>query len=86
MTLLLLHPSEKRNDKWLPYLLAFNSCHAYMVNPKKIFLKNFREKEPPVVFHKENWSKILDAILGMKTIYCRKHNIKLVNPKKLSGK
>ena len=84
-TFLLLHPSEKEDDKGLPDILAFKSCTAYMRNLKTMFIDKFREKEPTIVFHKYHWSKSLGAILGMKNIYCRKHNIKLVNPKQQAG-
>ena len=84
-TALLLHPSEKEDYKGLPDILSFKSCTSYMGNLKKMFIDEFREKEPPIVFHKDHWSKILGAILSMKTIYCRKHNIRLVNPKKRAG-
>ena len=40
----------------------------------------------PIVFYNYHWSKILSAILGMKTIYCKKHNIRLVNPKQRAGR
>ena len=73
------------NDKGLPDILASKSYQAYMGNTSTIFINKFREKEPPIVFHKEHWSKILGAILVMKTIYWRKHNIKLVNPKQQEG-
>ena len=63
----------------------FKSCQAYMVNIKTMFIDKFREKEPPIVFHKEHCSKILGEILGMKTIYCSNHNIKLVIPKQRAG-
>ena len=82
---MLLHPSEEVNDKVLPYILVFKSCQAYMVNIETMFINKFHEKEPPVVFHKEHWSKILGAILGMKTIYRRKHNIKIINTKQQAG-
>ena len=72
---------EKENGKGLPDILAFKSCQANMRNLKTLFINKFFEKEPPMVFHKEHWSKILDGILSMKTVYCRKHNIRLVDPK-----
>ena len=81
----LLHPSEKEDDKGLPNILAFKSCAVYMGNLKTMFIDKFREKEPPIVFFKDHWSKILGEILGMKTIYCRKHNNRLVNTKQRSG-
>ena len=81
-----LHPSYKVNGKVLPDILAFKSFQAFMVNLKTVFINKFREKEPPVVFHKEHWSKIIGAILGMKTTYCRTYNTKLVNPKQQAGK
>ena len=64
---LLLHPPEKEEDKGLPDLLAFKSCKDYMGNLKIIFMKKLREKEPPIVFHKDHRSKFLGAILDMKT-------------------
>ena len=82
---LLLHPPEKEDDKWLPDLLAFKYCTAYMGNLKTMFMDKFREKKPPIVFHRDHWSRILSAIFGMKTIYCTKHNIGIVNPKQRSG-
>ena len=48
-------------------------------------MDKFREKAPPIVFYKDHWSEILSAILVMNTIYCRKHNIRLVDSKKRSG-
>ena len=68
-TFLLLHPPEKGNDKGIPDLLEFKSCQVNMGNLKTMVINKFREKEPPIVFHKEHWSKILGKILGMKTIY-----------------
>ena len=65
---LLLNPSEREDDTELPGLLVFKSCTSYMVNLKTMFIDKFREKEPPIFFHKDHWSKILRAILGMKTI------------------
>ena len=82
---LLLHPSENEDPKELPDLLAYKSCTAYTGNLKIMFMDKFRENTPPLVFHRDNWSRILSAILNMKTIYCRKHNIRLVNPKKRAG-
>ena len=38
---LLLHPSEKVNDKGLPDLLAFKSCQSYMGNLKTMFIDKF---------------------------------------------
>ena len=82
----LLHTLERRNGKGLYDLLDFKPCESYMGNLNTLFTNKFREKEPPIVFHKEHWSKILGSILGMKTDYCRNHNIKLVNTKQRSGK
>ena len=82
---LLLHPSENEDPKELPDLLAFKSCTAYMGNLKIMFMDKFRENKPPLVFHREIWSRILSAILNMKTIYYRKHNIRLVNTKQRAG-
>ena len=84
-TYLLLHAPENEYHKGLPDLLAFKSCTAYMGNLKTMFMDKFRENKPPKVFHRDHWSRILSAILNMKTIYCRKHNIRLVNTKKRSG-
>ena len=53
---------------------------------KTMLTKKFREKESPIVFRKEYWSKIKGAILGMKPDYFRKHNTKLVNIKQQAGK
>ena len=80
-TVLLLHPSEKEDDKGLPDLLVFNSFTAYMEDLKTMFIDKFHEKEPSIFFHKGHWSKILSAILGMKTIYCRNNNIKIFDTK-----
>ena len=82
---LLLHPSKNEDPKELPDLLAFKSCTAYMGNLKIIFMEKFRENKPPLVFHRDNWSRILSANLNMKTIYCRKQNTRLVNPKQRAG-
>ena len=82
---LLLHPSENEYPKELPDILAFKSCTAYMGNLKIMFMDKFRENKPPMVFHRDHWSRILSEILSMKTIYCRKHNIRLVNPKQQAG-
>ena len=82
---LLLHTSEKGNGKGLPFLLAFKSCQYYMGNLNTMFINKFHEKEPPIVFHKEHWSKTLGVILGMKTVYWGKQNIKLVNPNQQAG-
>ena len=60
--LLLLHLPEKEDDKWLPDLLTFKSCTSHMGNLKTMFIDKFREKEPPIVFHKDHWSKSLGAI------------------------
>ena len=57
-----------------------------MGNLKTLFINKFREKELPIVSHKENWSKILGAILGMKNVYYRNQNINLVNSKQRAGK
>ena len=65
-TFLLLNSPEKEDDKGLPDLLAFNSCTVYMGNLRTMFMDKFRKKEPPIVFHKDHWSKILGAILGIK--------------------
>ena len=53
---LLLHTPLNEDQKGLPYLLAFKSCTAYMSNLKTMFMDKFREKEPPIVFHKDHWS------------------------------
>ena len=82
---LLLHPPENEDHKGLPDLLAFNSCTAYMGNLKTMFMDKFQEKEPNIFFHRDYWGKILSAILGMKNINCRKHNIRHVNPKQRAG-
>ena len=84
-TNLLLHPLENQYDKGLPDLLAFKYCTAYMGILKTMFMDKFREKKLPIVFHRDHCSRILSAILGMKNIYCRKHNIRLVNPKQRAG-
>ena len=81
----LLHPSENKDPQELPNLLAYKTCTSYMGILKIMFMDKFRENTPPLVFHRENWSRILSAILSMKTIYCRKHNIRLVNPKQRAG-
>ena len=81
----LLHPSEIEDPEELPDLLEYKYCTAYMVNLKRMFMDKFRENSPPLVFHSDNWSRILSAILSMKTMYCRKHNIRLVNPKQRAG-
>ena len=81
----LLHPSENEDPKELPDLLAYKYCTAYMGNLKIMFMDKFRENTQPLVFQRENWSRILTAILSMKTMYCRKHNIRLVNPKQRAG-
>ena len=81
----LLHPSENEDPKELPDLLAYKSCTAYMGNLKIMFMDKFRENTQPLVFHRENCSRILSAILGMKTIYCRKNKTRLVNPKQRAG-
>ena len=82
---LLMHPPENEDDKGLPDILALNSCTAYMENLKIMLIDKFRENEPPIVFHRDHWSRILNAILAMKTIYCRKNNIRLVNTKQRAG-
>ena len=64
-TFLLLHLPEKEDDKGLLDLLAFMSCTAYVGNLKTMFIDKLREKLTPIFFHKEHWSKILGAILGM---------------------
>ena len=81
----LLHPSENEDPKELPDLLAYKSYTAYMGNLKIMFMDKFRENTQPLVFQRESWSRSLTAILSMKTMYCRKHNIRLVNPKQQAG-
>ena len=78
---LLLHPSENEDPKELSDILAFKFCTSYMGKLKTMFIDKFRENQPPKVFYRDHWSRILSAILNMKTIYCRMHNIRLVNPK-----
>ena len=82
----MLQPPEEVNGKVLPNILPFNLCQSYMGNLKTMFINKFREKEPTIVFCKEHRSKILGTILGMKTVYRMKRNIKLVNPNQRSGK
>ena len=53
-----------------------------MINLKTMFTNNFLEKDPLVVLQKEHWSKILSAVRAMTIEYCRKNNIKLIDPKK----
>ena len=84
--LFLLHTSEKGDSKGLHYLLAFKSFQSYMGNLETMFINKFRKKEPPIFFHKKNWGKIPGAILGMKTVYYRKNNIKPSNKKQQAGK
>ena len=81
----LLNTSENEDTKELPDLLAFKSCTAYMGNLKITFMEKFLENKPPLVFYRDHWSRILSAILNMKTIYCEKHNIRIVNPKQRAG-
>ena len=81
----LLHPSENEDPKELPDLLAYKTCIAYMGNLKIMFMDKFRENTQPLVFQREHWSRILAAILSMKTEYRGKHNIRLVNPKQRAG-
>ena len=81
----LLHPSENEDPKELPDLLSYKTCTAYMGNLKITFMDKFRENTQPLVFKREHWSRILSTILSMKTEYCRKHNIRLVNPKQRAG-
>ena len=57
-----------------------------MGNLNTIFTKKIRERDTPVVFHKEHWSKILAAACAMKTEYGRKNNIKFINTKQWAGK
>ena len=80
-----LHPSETEDPKELPDLLEYKTCTAYMGNLKIMFMEKFRENKKPLVFQREHCSRILAAILSMKTEYCRKHNIRLVNPKQRAG-
>ena len=63
---LLLYPTENEDPKELPDLLAYKPCTAYMGHLKIMFMDKFRENTPPLVFHRENWSRILSAILSMK--------------------
>ena len=68
------------------YLISSRSSpvhHIWAI--KKMFMDKSRENKPPTVFHSDHCSRIRSAILGMKTIYCRKHNIRLVNPKQRAG-
>ena len=82
----MLHPSEKGNGKDLPNVLDFNSCTSYIGNLKAMFTNKLGERNPPIIFHKEPWSKILGAIMDMKTYYFRKHGIKIINPKQQANK
>ena len=84
-TYFLLHQSENEDPKELPDLLAYKTCTAYMGNLKIMFMDKLRENTQPLVFQREHWSRILAAILSIKTEYCRKHKIRLVNPKQRAG-
>ena len=64
----LLHPSENEYPEELPNLLAYKTCTAYMGILKIMFMDKFRENTQPLVFQRENWSRILTAILSMKIL------------------
>ena len=64
-----LHPSENEDPKELPDLLAYKSCISYMGNLKIMFMDKLQENTQPLVFQRDNWSRILSAILSMKTMY-----------------
>ena len=57
-----------------------------MGNLKTIFTNKFWYKYAPTVFHELHWGKRLLAVLTMKTKYCRKNNLNLINPNKRSSK
>ena len=57
-----------------------------MENLKTVFTNKFHERDPPVVFNKEHWSKILESVCNMKIKYFRTNNIELNITKQQEGK
>ena len=57
-----------------------------MGNLNIVFINKSRERDPSVIFHKVNRSKIIAEVCDMKMEYCSNHNIKIINTNKRAGK
>jgi hypothetical protein len=69
----------QRNKKE-PTKISLSSALGYMGSMKGYYLERFREKAPPAVFLKENWSSLLASITSEFVSHARRNNVALVNP------
>jgi hypothetical protein len=69
-----------QRNKREPTKLSLSSALGYMGSMKSYYLERFRDRAPPAVFLKENWSTLLASITSEFVSYARKNNVALVNP------